>query len=170
VVEMLDVCGPLFLFLFTYLDVVLLLKFAGMRPLTDDLKDKLPELGLYVLLFPYLLLFVYIGILESLSLENAFLAGFILITVVLLALILDMQVKNKPNFFKKLSLQLNTWLIVLNAMILVVVSEIVSISICSVGEIVTWGSLPLGGYVLLSWKYLNIIRGKNGNLAYRKER
>ncbi|WP_156471156.1 hypothetical protein [Thermococcus peptonophilus] len=151
-VEMLDVCGSLLLFLFTYLDVVLLLKFARMRPLTDDLKDKLPELGLYVLLFPYLLLFVYIGILESLSLENALLAGFILITVVLLSLILDIHVKNKPNFSKKLSLHLNTWLIVLDAVIL----SVVSTSVCGRGESIALVTLPLGGYVLLSWKYQEV--------------
>ena len=53
VVEMLDVCVPLLVFLFAYIDVVLLLKFSGIRPLTGEIQRKLPEFGLYVLIFPY---------------------------------------------------------------------------------------------------------------------
>ncbi|NJF25584.1 hypothetical protein [Thermococcus sp. Bubb.Bath] len=150
---MMDVCSPLFLFLFTYFDVVLLLKFTGMQPLAEDLEDRLPELSLYVLIFPYLLLSAYIGILESLAWRNALLAGATLIAVAFITLVLDVRIKNKPEFFKKLSFQLNTWLIALNAVILGVVST----SVCGGGESIALVALPLGGYVLLSWKYSNVV-------------
>ena len=157
---MLDVCVPLLVFLFTYIDVVLLLKFSGIRPLTSEIQRKLPELGLYVLIFPYLLLFAYVGILESIALDSGFLAGVILIVVVFITLVSNDQVKNRQEVFKKLSFQLDIWLIILNAMILGIVSGIVSISICGVDKSIVLIALPLGAYVLISWRYLHAIRSK----------
>jgi len=159
-VEMFEVCIPLLFFLFSYIDVVLLLKFSGIRPLASEIERKLPELSLYVLMFPYLLLFAYIGILESFTLESVFLAGATLIAVVFITSVLNEQVKNRPEFFKKLSFQLDIWLIVLNAMILGVVSGIVSISICSVDKSIVLVALPLGAYVLISLRCLNVVKKK----------
>ncbi len=105
VVEMLDVCVPLLVFLFTYIDVVLLLKFSGMRPLASDIQRKLPELGLYVLIFPYLLLFVYVGILESIALDSSFLAGVILI-VLEMFLLAVLMLESGLSFQKNLTLAL----------------------------------------------------------------
>ena len=121
VVEMLDVCIPLLVFLFAYIDVVLLLKFSGIRPLTSEIQRKLPEFGLYVLIFPYLLLFAYVGILESIALDSSFLAGVILTVVVFITFVLNEQVKNRQEVFKKLSSRLDIWLITLNAIILGIV-------------------------------------------------
>lgn len=160
VVEMLDVCIPLIVFLFTYIDVVLLLKFSGMRPLTNEIQQKLPELGLYVLIFPYLLLFVYVGILESIALGSGFLAGAILVVVVFIALILNEQVKNRQEAFKKLSSRLDIRLITLNAIILGIVSGIVSISICGIDVSIAWIALPLGAYMPISWRCLHVMKSK----------
>ena len=151
---MLDVyvCVPLLVFLFAYIDVVLLLKFSGTRPLASEIQRKLPELGLYVLIFPYLLLFAYVGILESLSLESGFLAGVILTVVVFVTLVLNEQVKSRQEFFKKLSSHLDIWLITLNAIILGIVSGSASVSICGFDKSIVWIALPLGAYVPISWR------------------
>ncbi|NJE47902.1 hypothetical protein E3E35_10970 [Thermococcus sp. GR7] len=81
-----------------------------------------------------------------------------MIAVVFVALVLNEQVKNRQEFFKNLSLQLETRLIILNAIILGIVSGIVSISICSVDKSIVLIALPLGAYALISWRCLNIVK------------
>ena len=95
--------------------------------------------------------------------DSSFLAGVILTVVVFITFVLNEQVKNRQEVFKKLSSRLDIWLITLNAIILGIVSGVVSISICGIDESIVWIALPLGAYVLISWR-CNKIKKMHENL------
>jgi len=165
VVEMMcEVYFGMVLFVFVFLILVLVFKYEGMRPLVGEVESKLPEFGVDIVVFPYLVLMGIFGMLLSIRLNNSIPAIMGILMTTALASILAARLKYQRERFIRFSMNLKERIILVNTLILGLMSVGMLKLLCRklrTSHII--GIIPpLVVYALLSIRYLH--NYKTGNI------
>ena len=161
VVEM--VCGLysfIISFAFFLLDLMLIIKYEGLRPMVHEVQKKMVEFGVDIIIFPYLVLLVTAGRILSEDLDSAIPFALIILIATFLAALLSIRAKNRPGKFIKFTKSITRNVIIANTLVIALIGILQIKLLCkSIGIKELLGIIfPLTIYALLSTRYLHIIK------------